>query len=50
MQQDNIGKIITFDSHFKGLLEVIDELWAAHYDWWGEVVPEFLIIQLLYYF
>jgi len=24
MQQENIGKIITFDSHFKGLFEVLD--------------------------
>lgn len=24
MQQENIGKIITFDSHFKGMFEVLD--------------------------
>lgn len=25
MQQENIGKIITFDSHFKGMFEVLSE-------------------------
>ncbi len=50
MQQENTWKIITFDSHFKGLPEVIDGLWGPYYDWWGEVVPGFLIIVLLYNF